>query len=69
VPDVRGLPLRAAISMLGDRGCQTTVRGSGFVVSQTPAPATPVATPMSCTIELEPDVHLASAVPAPRSAP
>jgi cell division protein FtsI/penicillin-binding protein 2 len=69
VPDVRGLPLRAAISILGDRGCQTAVHGSGFVVSQTPEPATPVAASMSCTIELEPDVHLASAAPGRRSSP
>ncbi|HEX5045234.1 MAG TPA: penicillin-binding transpeptidase domain-containing protein [Candidatus Polarisedimenticolaceae bacterium] len=54
MPDVRGLPLRAAISVLGDRGCRTSVRGSGFVTGQTPAPATPLAAPAACAIALEP---------------
>jgi cell division protein FtsI/penicillin-binding protein 2 len=54
MPDVRGLPLRAAISVLGDRGCRTRVRGSGFVTEQTPAPATPLAAPAACAIALEP---------------
>jgi cell division protein FtsI (penicillin-binding protein 3) len=54
MPDVRGLPLRAAISVLGDRGCHTSVRGSGFVTEQTPAPATPLASPATCAIELAP---------------
>jgi cell division protein FtsI/penicillin-binding protein 2 len=67
VPDVRGLPLRAAISVLADRGCQTSVRGSGFVVEQSPAPATPLTAAMSCTIELDPQVHLAEGTAESRS--
>ena len=54
MPDVRGLPLRAAISVLGDRGCRTSVRGSGFVTEQTPAPATPLSSPAACAIALAP---------------
>jgi len=53
MPDVRGLPLRAAISVLGDRGCRTSVRGSGFVTEQTPAPATPLTAPAACAIALQ----------------
>jgi DNA-binding GntR family transcriptional regulator len=53
VPDVRRLPLRAAISILADRGCLTTVHGSGFVVAQDPAPASPLAAGQTCSITLE----------------
>ncbi len=38
VPDVRGMPLRSAVASITRTGLKPTVRGSGIVVSQSPAP-------------------------------
>jgi cell division protein FtsI/penicillin-binding protein 2 len=72
VPDVRGLPLRTAISVLADRGCASAVRGSGFVEEQDPPPATPLPAGGTCTIVLgergpvpEPEIAVNTA-PSPR---
>jgi cell division protein FtsI/penicillin-binding protein 2 len=52
VPDVRGLSLREAVSVLADRGYRAQVRGSGIVVTQSPAPGTRAEPATLCKIRL-----------------
>ena len=52
VPDVRGLSLREAVSMLADRGCRAHVQGSGIVYSQSPRPGTGLEEGQTCSIRL-----------------
>ena len=42
MPDLHGLPLRAAMKALGERGQDVRVEGHGFVVSHHPAPGSPL---------------------------
>jgi hypothetical protein len=42
MPDVRGLSLRDALDILKETGAQVNVSGSGWVIRQEPAPATPL---------------------------
>ncbi|MCS6916512.1 MAG: penicillin-binding protein [Chitinophagales bacterium] len=52
LPDVRGLGLRNALYLLETAGCRVQAEGSGLVVQQWPAPATPVRRGQVVTLQL-----------------
>ncbi|MCK5571325.1 MAG: PASTA domain-containing protein [Bacteroidetes bacterium] len=54
VPDLRGLPMRRAINSLAARELVAGVKGSGVVVSQSPAPGREVKTGSRVAIRCEP---------------
>lgn len=53
VPDYLGLPKRALLPLLARTDIRVTIEGFGWVVSQEPAPGTPVEPGMRITLELE----------------
>ena len=56
VPDVRGLDLRRAASVLASGGCGLRVEGSGVVIAQEPAPGAPFERGAVCSLVLgQPD--------------
>ncbi|MGH9441171.1 MAG: penicillin-binding protein [Thermoanaerobaculia bacterium] len=52
MPDVRGLPARAAIAELSRRGVDVRMIGSGFVVAQSPESGSPIGPGGSCRLRL-----------------
>ncbi|MFP4383569.1 MAG: penicillin-binding protein [Spirochaetia bacterium] len=53
VPDYTGLPKRVLLPLLDRTDITVEINGSGWVVSQDPAPGTPVKPGMTLTLELE----------------
>jgi cell division protein FtsI (penicillin-binding protein 3) len=53
VPDYRGLPVRTLLPLLGREDINVVVQGSGWVVSQDPAPGTPFQPGMTLRLELQ----------------
>ncbi|MGH7932943.1 MAG: penicillin-binding protein [Candidatus Binataceae bacterium] len=64
-PDFSGLSLRRAIGLARGRGVSVSIKGSGYVASQQPAPGVPLGN-FAVQLRLMPDGHeeLAAAVPA-----
>ena len=54
-PDLRGLSARDALRMLSKFGMAARMEGMGIVVSQSPAPGTPLERGTTCTLVLERD--------------
>lgn len=61
VPDVRGLSARDAMRKLAKAGLSTQMTGSGFVVSQDPAPGEPIEGRRVCKVTLDRVVFHAAA--------
>jgi beta-lactam-binding protein with PASTA domain len=55
VPDLSGKGARDAVRLLSLRGLAAKLVGSGFVVSQDPAPGSPAVPGSSCTVVLSLD--------------
>jgi cell division protein FtsI (penicillin-binding protein 3) len=56
VPDLRGMGARDAIRTLARLGLATRIHGTGVVVTQTPAPGTPLERGLTCTLVLDRDL-------------
>ena len=54
MPDLRGKPLRQAVSILQTMGVKANIQGAGVVTSQYPQVNSPVTSNTQCTINLEP---------------
>ena len=53
VPDVRGMSAREAMRTLATLGLSPRVSGDGFVVSQDPAPGSPLVQDSECLLILD----------------
>jgi cell division protein FtsI/penicillin-binding protein 2 len=53
MPDLRGLSAREALRRLASRRLTARLQGQGLVVSQTPAPGTPLDAAAACTLVLD----------------
>jgi cell division protein FtsI (penicillin-binding protein 3) len=66
VPDVTGRGARDAVRVLSQRGLTVKLVGSGFVVSQSPAPGSPLVPGRTCTLILSIDPPVPNAALALR---
>ena len=53
VPDLRGLSAREALRRLSGRQMSARLQGQGLVISQSPAPGTPLDPAATCTLVLD----------------
>lgn len=56
VPDVRGLGVRQAVATLEKAGCEVSVRGSGYVATQSPEPGSAIRRGTRVTISLSQNI-------------
>jgi cell division protein FtsI (penicillin-binding protein 3) len=68
VPDVRGMTLRRAVTTASEHGLSPRIEGWGRVVSQTPAPGTPLSEVDRLRLVLDP-VRTSSDSPTPSTGP